>query len=106
MSYQCSFGQLQIDPLSAQRLLQVGLSSVSQPQRTAASTSTEFQLARSHEGGQGQASVYQSGLHARPFVDVEEAADEVRSVDKGQPVTCGVEAENIVFSREKCVPKA
>ena len=106
MSYQGSFSQLQIDPLSAQRLLQVGLNSISQPQRMAASTPTEFQLARSHESGQGQTSIYQSGLHVRPFINVEEAADKVRSVDKGQPVTCGVEAENIVFSRERCVPKA
>ena len=43
---------------------------------------------------------YQRGLHARPFVDVEEAADKVRSVDKGQPETCGVEAENIVLVGE------
>ena len=39
-------------------------------------------------------------MHARPFVDVEEAVDKVRGVDKGQPVTRGVDAENIVVVGE------
>lgn len=86
-----SFSEREINPLSIETLLEVGLSSIPQPQSTIASRNTELKLARLHQRSQREPGIDDRGLHPRSFIGIIEHSDEIRDVNEGEPVTGGIE---------------
>lgn len=90
-TYECSFGERQVDPTCVQTLFHVAVRRVAQPQRAIPPRVAELQGATLHERREREPGVDERRLHALARFGVVQVADKVRDIDEGQPVPGGVE---------------
>ena len=83
------FRKSHVYPLCIPGRLQRGLGLVAEPSGTGSACGAQFQLARSHEGGESQSGKDERGLHHRPIFWVVQTPHKVRDIDKGKPVAGG-----------------